>query len=556
MEKDIDFMADVDDNTPPELVLKMLHAARRGFLNKLEEIALLKIKLFGKSSEKKAKKQDQQIFDEAKATPTDLIDDGPIAVQTQSLDAALGSVSPGTKTAKPKVRKPIPAGFVRQDIIHDLPDHEKLCTCGCALQKIGQDVSEKLALIPAQIYVERHVRLKYACKQCQENVKQAPLANQAIPKILGAPGLLAHVAVMKFDDHLPLYRQSEIWSRLGVDLSRATLSSWILKMGSALAPLVTCLQKHIIQSAYVQADETVAQVLKTPNKSDQSNSYMWVYKTGNHPKPAVVYDYQQSRKGSCAKTFLEGFNGVLQTDGYSGYKCITDQDHVIAQGCFAHARRKFYDVFSVAKKEGIASKALEVIGKLYDLETKIKDLPCLEKQKIRLTQAQPILDAFHAWLLQVHPHVQKKGSLDKAIGYTLNQWDALTYYVQNGDVSIDNNAAERQIKPFAVGRKNWLFMGSPEGAKAAAILYSLIETAKLNDVNPEGYLKAVLEHKIDENNQSLIESLMPWTIKIPDAYPKPSLKAKDQHQGQDQGNMQDQTKIKDHTSIKVQKNTT
>jgi transposase len=544
MEKDIDFMADVDDNTPPELVLKMLHAARRGFLKQLEVNALLQIKLFGKSSEKRAKKQDPQIFDEAKATPKDLIDDGPIVVQTDDLDTALGAVSPGIKTSKARGRKPIPQGLPRHDIIHDFPDDQKRCICGCALQKIGEDISEKLALIPAQIYVERHVRLKYACKQCQEHVKQAPVQNQAIPKILGAPGLLAHVAVMKFDDHLPLYRQSEIWSRLGVDLSRATLSSWILKMGTALAPLVTCLQKHIIQSSYVQADETVAQVLQTPNKSDQSNSYMWVYKTGNDPKPAVVYDYQQSRKGMCAQTFLEGFNGVLQTDGYSGYKCITDQDHVMAQGCFAHARRKFHDVWMVAKKEGIASKALDVIAKLYDIEHHIKDLSSGDKQKIRKEKAIPILDAFQGWVVDMKPHVQEKGSLDKAIAYTLNQWDALTYYVQNGDVAIDNNAAERQIKPFAVGRKNWLFMGSPEGAKAAAILYSLIETAKLNDVNPEGYLKAVLEHKIDETNQSLIESLMPWTIKIHEAYPKPSLQPKDQGEGQDQPN------------INVQKNTT
>lgn len=535
MQKDIDFMADVDETTAPELVLKMLHAARRGFLKQLEINALLNLKLFGKSSELRVPKPDPQVFDEASATPTDLDDDGPISVQTDELDTALGGVSPEIKTAKPRGRKPIPAGFARHDIIHDFPDHEKLCTCGCALQKIGQDVSEKLGLIPAQIYVERHIRLKYACKQCQENVRQAPVQNQAIPKILGTPGLLAHVAVMKFDDHLPLYRQSEIWERMGVDLSRATLSSWILKMGSALAPLSTHLQKHIIKSSYVQADETVAQVLQTPNKSNQSNSYMWVYKTGNDSKPAVVYDYQQSRKGTCAQTFLNGFQGVLQTDGFSAYKCITDQENVIAQGCFAHARRKFYDVWALAKKEGIASKALEVIGKLYDLEAKIKYLPSIDKQTIRKDQAQPILDAFHAWLLEVKPHVQKKGLLDKAITYTLNQWNALTYYVQNGEVSIDNNAAERQIKPFAVGRKNWLFMGSPEGAKAAAILYSLIETAKLNDVNPEGYLKALLEHNIDESDQNLMENLMPWTIKINDEYLRPSLQPKDQNQGQTKG---------------------
>jgi transposase len=534
MKKEINFMGDVDETMPTTHLLEVIFAARHGYLKSLEreailsnEVALLKIQLFGKSSEKIQKQPDPQVFDEAKSKPADLEDDKPIEIETKDLDAALSEVAAPKKEKKTGGRKPIPKSYPRVDVIHDLPDDQKKCACGCELKKIGEEVSEQFDLIPAQIYVKRHIRLKYACKTCQENVKIAPVQNQAIPKTLAAPGLMAHVAVMKFDDHLPLYRQSEIWERLGVDLSRATLSSWILKMGVALTPLVAYLQNHLTKSGYVQADETVCQVLKTPGKSDKTNSYMWVYMTGNHPNPAVVYDYQASRKGECAKTFLNGFKGVLQSDGYSGYHCVINQEGVVAQGCFAHARRKFYDVWNVAKKAGIASKAIEVMGKLYDIERQIKDLPSDEKQEVRERQAKPILEALHTWLLETKPHAQANGLLDKAIQYTLNQWDALTYYVKDGTVAIDNNAAERQIRPFAIGRKNWLFMGSPEGAKAAAGLYSLIETAKLNDVNPEAYLKFLLEHKIDPKNEDLLKKLMPWNAKIEEGYLKPSLKPKD-----------------------------
>jgi transposase len=534
MENDIDFMAYVDETTPPERVLKMLHAARRGYLDSIEryaimsnEHALLKMKLFGKSSEKRKRQPDPQVFDEAKAASEVLNEDTPIVAETPALDAALTNVATPRQEPKKKGRKPIPGGYQRIDVIHDLPEHQRQCSCGCVLSKIGEDVSEQLDVMPAQIYVKRHRRFKYACKSCQETVKIAPVQNQAIPKTMAAPGLLAHVAVMKFDDHLPLYRQSEIWARLGVELSRATLSSWVLKQGRALEPLVRHLQTHVIQSGYVQADETVCQVLKTPGKSDTTQSYMWVYMTGNSPTPAVVYDYQESRKGAFAQAFLQGFQGVLQTDGYSGYHCVTEQAGITSQGCLAHARRKFQDVWNVAQKEGVASKALEVIGKLYEIEAQIKDLTANEKQQIREAKAHPILTAFHRWLLEIKPTVHAKGLLDKAIQYTLNQWDSLIYYVHNGDVSIDNNAAERHIKPFAIGRKNWLFMGSPDGAKAAANLYSLIETAKLNDVNPEGYLKYVLEHTLDAHGSALMEKLMPWNVPIETGYTKPSLKPKD-----------------------------
>jgi hypothetical protein len=294
-------------------------------------------------------------------------------------------------------------------------------------------------------------------------------------------------------------------------------------MGSALAPLIHHMQNHIVKGGYVKADETTIQVLRTPKKSNASKSYMWVYMNANTPKPAVVYDYQETRHGEFAKEFLDGFQGVLQTDGYSGYHCVTSQKGITAMGCWAHARRKFHDVYKLAKQEGIASKALEMIGKLYGIEAEIKDEPINIKLKVRFEKSTPILDAFYHWLNEIKPNVQPKGGLDKAINYALNQQEQLMYYVKDGSVDIDNNKAERHIKPFAVGRKNWLFMGSPDGAKAGATLLSLIETAKLNGLNPEGYLTHVLSHKIEGTDKHLIENLMPWNVRLPEEYPPPQL---------------------------------
>ena len=534
MIEEIDFMARVDENTPPDIVFKMLLAAQRDKLISLErevrlstEVAYLKVKVFGRSSEKtkKPKAPDPDIFDEAKATADDLAKENAIAVATEALHHAASDVvieTPETPK-KSKARKPIPAEYPRVEVIHDLSEDQKTCSCGCQMTSFGMDVSEQLDVVPAYIRVLQHKRLKYACTSCQEGVKIAPVVTQAVSKSMAAPGLLAHVAVLKFDDHLPLYRQSEIWDRMGVELSRATLSAWILKMGSTLSPLVSMLQHHIVQSDYVKADETTAQVLKTPQKKDTSQSYMWVYMTGRHPKPAVVYDYQESRKGDFAKTFLKGFKGVLQTDGYSGYHGVVAQEDITAMGCWAHARRKFHDVYKVGQQEGVASKALEIIGKLYTIEAEIKNMTPDIQLQTRQERSKPIVDAFYQWLLDIKPNVQPKGGLDKAITYALNQKEQLVYYLKDGRIDMDNNSAERQIRPFAIGRKNWLFMGSPDGARAGATLLSLIESAKLNGLNPEGYLKHVLSHKIDETDQPLIENLMPWNVQLPKEYPPPKI---------------------------------
>lgn len=491
MIEDIDFMAEVDENTPPDVVYKMLLAARRGYLEKLEreallsnEVAYLKVKLFGSSCEKrkKIKQPDPRIFDEAKASADDLSQDHPIVVATQTLDESVNDVSVETPEViqKSKARKPIDLNFPRIDVVHDLTDNQKICVCGCTLTAFGADITEQLQVVPAYIQVLRHKRLKYACKSCKDGIKIAPVCNQAISKTLAAPGLLAHVAVAKFDDHLPLNHQSEIWNRLGVNLSRATLSSWVLKMGSALSPFITHLQNHLCQGDYIKADETPLQVLKTPNKSNASNSYMWVYLNANTQKPAVVYDYQESRHGEHAQNFLTDFQGVLQTDGFAAYNTVTSQAGVTGMGCWAHARRKFYDVYQLAKQEGVASKALDTIGKLYAIEAEIKDEPVDEKLKVRQEKSKVILEAFYEWLIQIKGFVQPKGSLDKAINYALNQRELLSYFITDGRVDIDNNAAERCIlNPLLWGARTGSSWEVLMGIKQAPFFYHSLKQLSL-----------------------------------------------------------------------------
>ena len=331
------FLDDIDHiNTPKHVLVQMMAVARRTYLalqeqhsqmqfEKVqlhEENLFLKDKLFGKSSEKKAtltSKLNNTVFDEAFVKPADVLNDNAMDVVTHVLDDTMAEhTQPSSRdlvkdTAK-RGRKPLSPSLERVIVTHDMKEEEKRCACGCQMTQFGEDVTEQLNVVPAKIYVLQHKRLKYACSHCLEGVKIAPVCNQAVSKCLAAPGLLAHVAVMKFDHHLPLYRQAEMWQNLNLHIPSSTFSSWVIKMGDVLYPLVEQLRQEICKSNYVQADETTTQVLKTPGKKDTAQSYMWVYKTGSSVNPVTVYDYQKSRHGQHAKDFLDGFQGVLQTD--------------------------------------------------------------------------------------------------------------------------------------------------------------------------------------------------------------------------------------------------
>lgn len=574
---------DYNENTSTEELKQKLDTGLQAHIKAIEALlaaldrnVLLKYAFFDKRSEKTRKGKPQAnpmpaslsiVFDEAKDSDVnDTLDQveeletndsvknsavnetQQIQTEQQANAQSQGDAKENKKEKqegnKPR-RKPIPAVFPREDVFHDLPDDQKICSCGCQLSKIGEVTMEQLEIIPMQVKVLRNIRLKYACKSCTEGVKTAKMPLQPIPKSFAAPGLLAHVAVAKFDDHLPLYRQSEMWRRFDVDLPRSTLSAWVLKMGDLLTPLVDLLQQHICQTDYVQADETTVHVLQThdKNNSKRTKSYMWLYKTGAVLNPAIVYQYQMSRDGDHAKTFLKGFKGTLQTDGYSGYHCVTAQEGVTAMGCWAHARRKFKDVQKIlmgsnadlsaelskldkttnsisttkpSSTANISSLALDKINSLYAIEKKLKEEKASAQEvfKVRQKESRPILDELHKWLLEIRSAVYPKGKLDEAVTYILNQWGSLITYIDDGCIEIDNNASERHIRPFAIGRKNWLFMGHPNGAKAGAVLYSLIETAKANGVNPEHYLAYVLK-EIPLKGTDGLKELLPWNVPLP-----------------------------------------
>ena len=500
------------------------------------ENALLRRQLYGTKSEKlkaqsvKTKNDsvptnepvgDPQVFDEASITDVVLEenqeDEIAASVAGETSDATATNNSPIKK--QNGARKPLPKHYPRIRIEHDLDEASKVCRCGCSLIKIGEEISERLDVIPASVRVLQHVRFKYGCKTCTDGVTTARMPPQAIPKGIPSPGLLSRVCVSKFDDHVPLYRQSEIWERLGVSIPRSSLSSWVIQVGNLVEPLVDLLRQTICATDYVHADETPTQVLKEKGRKPTSTSYMWLYMTGSYTvgeiaaKPiSIVYDYQETRKKEHATKFLKGFQGYLQTDAYSGYDEVTSQDGVTSVGCWAHARRKFSDVYKIAKEQpGKAKDALEIIGKLYEYERMFQEcgLSAEQRKKLRLEQVSPLLDRFKSWLISLRPKVPPKNPLGKAMTYTLNQWESLIVYTQDGRLNIDNNPAERMIRPFTVGRKNWLFMGSPEGAKASAAIYSLIETAKANGVHPEEYLRHIFTELPLTSTENL-HRLLPW----------------------------------------------
>jgi len=488
-------------------------------------ISLLQHKLFGRKSEKlqtvcaNGFKQSvlpfkDQIFDEVPSNEEEPdfeeSSDETTTSAVESLNLSSSDASQGLKKKKTG-RKPLPGHLPREQVIHDLTDDQKQCACGCKMHKIGEEISEKLEVIPAQLKVIQHVRYKYSCKACQNGVKIAPVPLSPIPKSMSSPSLLAHVFIAKFDDHLPLYRQAEIWKRLGIDLNRATMSNWVIKMGDLCSPLIEALRGHIHHNSYVQADETPVTILKSSKKSCQK-SYMWVYKTGSGEQPCLVYDFQESREAKHATEFLKGWQGYLQGDGYSGYNEVTSRPGVIRVGCMAHARRKFVDIVNMApKKRGYAQTAVEKIKKFYEIESLIKEknLNTTQVKQYREQYSKPLLDQFHKWLDDLKPKVPPKSSLGRAIAYTLSHWQELTRYLEDGRLAIDNNAVERAIKPFTVGRKNWLFVGNLAGAKGGAAIYSLIETAKANGLNPYKYLCHVLD-MLPRLESNQITQLLPW----------------------------------------------
>ena len=485
-----------------------------------EYVALNKFRKYGASTEKSPDQQEMFNEVELKVVAEEML--------TDSVPKNADIRPAGSPQTKPG-RKPLPADLPRVRIEHDVPETEKQCSCGCTLTLIGEDTSEQLDIISAKIQVLVHVRKKYACKQCEEGVTLAPLPPQPIPKSNTSPGLLAHIAISKYQDALPLYRQQTILQRSGIEIPRNTLANWVIKAGKLLQPLLTVLEKQLLTYPVMQCDETVVQILKEPDRQATCKSYMWV-RVGEPPtQPIRLFHYAPSRSGSVVSGLLENYQGYLQTDDYAGYNAVAATKGVIQLGCWAHARRKFIeaqkatagkaknttrDTPKTTNKVSKADMAVSLIAKLYAIEKSIKDTDEKTRHQTRQQYAIPQLQKIRTWLDKILHSTLPKGLLGKALSYLNKNWEKLTVYTQDGRLSIDNNPAENGIRPFVIGRKNWLFSASVNGAKASAALYSLIETAKANQLEPYQYLRHIFSEIPKATSPDRIEALLPWNVNV------------------------------------------
>ena len=445
-----------------------------------------------------------------------LFDEAEIETQTAA-PTEEDTVTVPEHTRRKRGRQKLPETLPRVDVLHDLPDDERVCPHdGNSLTEIGEVTSEQLDIIPAKIQVIRHVRKQYAC-HCGQCIRTAALPPQPIPKSLASPGLLAHITVSKYQDALPLYRQETILNRIGVDLPRATLANWMIQAGTLIQPVINLLRDRLLAYDILQMDETPVQVLKEPGKTPQSKSYLWLQRGGPPGQPVVLYDYDPGRGADVPKRLLNDFKGYLQTDGYDGYNAIVAANSLTHVGCMAHARRRFSDAVKAQgknKKRGKAHRGLALIQKLYGVEKQARQLTSEERYARRQQHAKPVLDELRAWLDTSLPQVPPTSATGKALNYLHNEWDKLIRYLDDGRLAIDNNGAENAIRPFVLGRKNWLFSTSVKGVKASANLYSLIETVKANGLEPYAYLRYLFAALPKAETVEAIEALLPGHISM------------------------------------------
>lgn len=464
----------------------------------LEKLNSLRRRAFAPSSEAVDYIQ-QSLFNEA-----EILAQEPEPEETEIVE------SEGAGKKRRGKRSPLPDHLPRRIVVIELPESERVCPhTGVMLVEIGEEVSEKLNLIPAKAEVIRTIRKIYGLPGGKGGVKTAPVPECILPKSIAAAGLIAFILVSKYADGLPLYRLEQIFKRINLDIARQTMARWVIEVALKMMPLYNLLQDRLLEPGYVQMDETPIQVLKEKDKKPTTKSYMWVrHRPGPHP--IVLYDYSPTRSGDNPTRLLEGFRGYLQVDGYDGYAPVTANGNIIRLGCWDHCRRKFFDAFKSSGGKSVGKKGITFIKKLYEIEKTIKGQAPEVRFEVRQTKAKPVIEEMEKWLEEVRGKVLPTSLGGKAIMYARNEWVYLKRYLDDGVLEIANIAIENAIRPFAIGRKNWLFCDSVAGAEASAMIYSLVETAKKNGLNPFDYLKVVLEKLPQAKSADDIEKLLPF----------------------------------------------
>ena len=497
-----------------EATHSQLKAAYEDVASQLET---LKRRFFARSSEKQLQDDQPQLFDEPAP-----------AVSEEDAEDAPGEAPEERTTVraharKKRSRKPLPEHLEREEVILDIDEDEKHCGCGHDLVRIGEEVSEKLTVIPARFVVTRYVRPKYACRNCEGSgdedkpaVRIVPMPPAIIPRGIATPSLLAFIITAKYVDGMPLQRQERGFARIGVELPRQRMADWVISVGEALTPVMQQLYVELRAGPILLVDETRVQVLGEEDRADTSLSYMWCAYGGEPDHPSVVYRYAPSRGTAEAEAIVDSYSGFLQTDGYEAYdRLARERDDLIHVGCFSHARRKFVDAKGNTKKAGAAQQAISLIAQLYRIEATLSEQDRDDTFVTdRREKAAPVLAQLRDWLDAKALQVPPQTPLGKAVSYTLGQWEKLVRYLDSPYLTPDTNRIENKIRPFVVGRKAWLFSGSPRGATAAATLYSLIETAKANGIEPHRYLLNVIERLPKASTADDYRALLPQHIDL------------------------------------------
>jgi|AVFP01.1.fsa_nt_gi transposase len=477
-----------------------------------EKLQLALFKRFGRSSERSTVASGQaDLFSEA---------DDTVAENEES--ETKDTVTVAAHTKKKPGRKAIDPALPRFERVIEISDEDTMCACGHQLVRIGEEVTERVQVIPEQIWVDRIVRPKYACKNCEGSgdeskpaVRIAPVEPTVVPKGIATASLIAFILANKFVDHLPFYRQEKRFERIGITISRQDMSNWTVRSAELLQPLIDRFRTLIRGGPVVNIDDTRVQVMNEPDRADTANSFMWLARGGPPESPVTLYSYSQTRSTTFLRSLLSGATLYLQGDAYRAHETFTAEEPGITRvGCYAHARRKFHEAAQASKKTGAAHEGLKYISQLYQIERELRDQDLSDDEFLqrRREHIEPVFERFHRWLLKKKQTVVPSSLIGKAVNYTLDEWSALIRYIEHPALTPDNNAAENAIRPFVLGRKNWLFSGSPNGAAASCAIYSLIETAKQNDLNPFAYLYYALDRAPRITSDADWDELLPSNL--------------------------------------------